>query len=88
MKNWIKKSLSVVTVLACMAVAPLAAQVFLQKQKSDISPRANKTGNGQEWIIVPVQGMDIDQYNFTPAGSGVVVLSLLCGVYVIAKKKK
>ncbi len=88
MKNSIKKGIALATVLVTLLVAPLTAQVFLQKQKSDISPRATKTGNGQEWIIVPVQGMDIDQYNFTPVGSGVVVLALLGGGYALLKRRK
>jgi len=88
MKNSIKKGIALAIVLVTLLVAPLTAQVFLQKQKSDISPRATKTGNGQEWIIVPVQGMDIDQYNFTPVGSGVVVLALLGGGYALLKRRK
>lgn len=83
-KNPTKKGIALATLL----VAPLAAQFLLQKQKSDISPRATKTGNGHEWIIVPVQGNDIDQYNFTPISSGVLQLAGFTGAYAIAKRRK
>ena len=56
MKRKSIKAIALVVMLVTMVSAPLTAQIFLQKQKTDISPRAAKTGSGQEWIIVPVQG--------------------------------
>ena len=88
MKKSIKKGIALATVLVTMVVAPLTAQVFLQRQKSDISPRTTQTGAGHEWIIVPVQGIDIDQYAATPIGSGVAIFTLLGGAYAFAKSRK
>ena len=88
MRKSMIKGIAIAAILTTMFAAPLSAQVFLQKQKSDISPRATKAGNGQEWIIVPVQGMDIDQYNFTPVGSGALLLAGMAGAYALAKRRK
>jgi len=88
MKRKSIKAIALVVMLVTMVSAPLTAQIFLQKQKSDISPRSTKTGAGHEWIIVPVQGIDIDQYAATPIGSGVAILSLLGGAYAFAKRRK
>ena len=88
MKKSIKKGIALATVLVTMIVAPLTAQVFLQKQKGDISPRSTKNGQNNEWIIIPTQGLDIDQYAATPVGSGVVVLTLLGGGYALLKRRK
>ena len=88
MKKSIKKGIAIATVLVTMIVAPLTAQVFLQKQKGDISPRSTKNGQNNEWIIIPTQGLDIDQYAATPVGSGVVVLTLLGGGYALLKRRK
>ena len=88
MKKSIKKGIAIATVLVTMIVAPLTAQVFLQKQKGDISPRSTKNGQNNEWIIIPTQGLDIDQYAATPVGCGVVVLTLLGGGYALLKKRK
>ena len=88
MKKSIKKGIAIATVLVTMSVAPLTAQVFLQKQKGDISPRSTKNGQNNEWIIIPTQGLDIDQYAATPVGSGVVVLTLLGGGYALLKKRR
>ena len=88
MKKSIKKGIAIATVLVTMIVAPLTAQVFLQKQKGDISPRSTKNGQNNEWIIIPTQGLDIDQYAATPVGSGVVVLTLLGGGYALLKKRR
>ena len=88
MKKSIKKGIALATVLVTMIVAPLTAQIFLQKQKGDISPRGTSNGQGTEWIIIPTQGLDIDQYAATPVGSGVVVLTLLGGGYALLKRRK
>ena len=74
--------------LVTLIAAPLTAQIFLQKQKGDISPRSTKNGQTNEWIIIPTQGVDIDQYAATPVGSGVVVLTLLGGGYAMLKRRK
>lgn len=76
-----------ITALLMLGTAA-TAQVFLQKEKGDISPRNTSGSGGQEWIIVPIQGMDIDQYAATPLGSGVVLMTLLGGAYALTKRKK
>lgn len=88
MRKSMIKSIAITVVLVTMVVAPLTAQIFLQKEKTDISPRSTKADANQEWIIVPVQGMDIDQYAATPLGGGAVVLAGLAGAYAIAKRRK
>ena len=88
MRKSMIKSIAITVVLVTMVVAPLTAQIFLQRDKGEIAPRGAKGDANQEWIIVPVQGMDIDQYNFTPVGSGVVLLAGLAGAYAFAKRRK
>ena len=89
MKKSIIRIVAIAAVLVTMAVEPLNAQIFLQKDRGDISPRATSNGTtGKEWVIVPVQGMDIDQYAFTPTGSGIMLLAGLAGAYGIAKRRK
>ena len=88
MKKSMKKGIAIAAILVSMIAAPLTAQVFLQKEKGDISPRNTSGSSGQEWIIVPVQGMDIDQYAATPLGSGALLLAGMAGAYAFAKRKK
>lgn len=88
MKKSIKKGLAIATVIITMVSAPLTAQVFLQKEKGDISPRGTSGNGGQEWIIVPIQGMDIDQYAATPLGGGALLLAGMAGAYALAKRRK
>ena len=83
-----KKVIAIAAILVSMIAAPLTAQVFLQKDKGDIAPRNAKGDANQEWIIIPTQGLDIDQYAATPVGSGVVVLTLLGGGYALLKKRR
>ena len=86
MKKSIKKGIAIATVIATMIVAPLNAQVFIQEDNGDLSPR--NTSQEKEWIIVPVMGYDIDQYAATPLGSGVAILAGLAGAYALTKRKK
>ena len=92
MKNIRKSMIKTVAIAAMvtMAALPLTAQVFLQKDKGDIAPRTNQSGTstGKEWIIVPVQGLDIDQYAMTPVGSGALLLAGMAGAYAFAKRRK
>ena len=89
MKKSVIRIIAIAAVLVTMAVDPLNAQIFLQKDRGDISPRATANGTtGKEWVIVPVQGLDIDQYAFTPTGSGALLLAGLAGAYGFAKRRK
>ena len=88
MKRNTIKAIALLVMLTTVVIAPLTAQIFLQRQKTDISPRAAKTGSGQEWIIVPVQGIDIDQYAATPLGGGIALLAGMAGFYAFAKRRK
>lgn len=88
MKRTVKKGLAIAAVIVTMVVAPLTAQVFLQREKNDISPRANTGLTGHEWVLIPIQGTDIDQYNFVPLGGGSLLLAGLAGAYAFAKSRK
>ncbi len=89
MKKSIIKVTAIFAVLTAMSAEPLNAQIFLQKDRGDISPRANANGvTGKEWVIVPVQGLDIDQYAFTPIGNGMLLLTGMAGAYFLARRRK
>ena len=88
MKKQIVRVIAVLVLLTA-TIGSADAQIFLQKDRGDISPRATSNGTtGKEWVIVPVQGLDIDQYAFTPTGSGALLLAGLAGAYGIAKRRK
>ena len=88
MKKQIVRLIAVLVLLTA-TMGSASAQIFLQKDRGDISPRATSNGlTGKEWVIVPVQGLDIDQYAFTPAGSGVLLLAGFAGAYAFAKRRK
>ena len=67
-----------------MASAPTMAQVFL----SDLDGSNNRGEITEEefGVMVPTEGVNYDQ--FTPVGSGVVVLAGLAGTYLLGKRRK
>ncbi len=80
--------MSILAMLLFAALSPLRAQIFIENNDEELSPRS--TSAGEEFIVVPEQGVTIDQYqyNYTPAGSGILVLSFLAGAYAFAKRKR
>ncbi len=80
--------MATLAILVFAALSPLRAQIFIENNDEELSPRS--TSADEEWIVVPEQGVTIDQYqyNYTPAGSGILVLSFLAGAYALSKRKK
>ena len=80
-----KKILLLFTLLLTLA-APMRAQVFVMEE--DESSRVdNVFGNGQ-WNNIIVHGSADDQANFVPLGSGLWVMTVLGGAYLLSKRKK
>ena len=78
-----KKLLTIFTLFLTLAV-PLHAQVFMMADEEN--EFRNVFGNG-EWNNVIVHGNEFDQTNFTPIGSGILVMTALGGLYLFGKRK-
>ena len=77
-----KKRIITFIFLLCLAQAA-SAQLILQEE--DYNAKRNpQTGSVP---FMPVLGLTIDQYEFTPVSGGVWVLCCLGGVYFLKKKK-
>ena len=73
--------LIVVTVL--LVACPAMAQVFIMDDEFEGTMRQNTEDFG---LIVPIEGLDSDQY--LPIGDGLLVLAALGGAYLMGKRKK
>ena len=63
----------------------MRAQVFIMEE--DENDRVeNVFGNGQ-WNNIIVHGSPDDQTNWVPLGEGILLLSVLGGVYLMKRKK-
>ena len=73
--------LIVVTIL--LVACPAKAQVFIMDDEFEGTMRQNTEDFG---LIVPIEGLDSDQY--LPLGDGLLVLVVLSGEYLMKKRKK
>ncbi len=73
--------LIVVTIL--FVACPAKAQVFIMDDEFEGTMRQNTEDFG---LIVPIEGLDSDQY--LPLGDGLLVLAALGGAYLMGKRKK
>ena len=73
--------LIVVTIL--FVACPAKAQVFIMDDEFEGTMRQNTEDFG---LIVPIEGLDSDQY--LPLGDGLLVLVVLSGEYLMKKRKK
>ena len=88
MKNTTIKSrqiiLSATFLLAMLlTMATATAQVFIMDDEFEGTMRQNTEDFG---LIVPIEGLDSDQY--LPLGDGLLVLVVLSGEYLMKKRKK
>ena len=82
-----RKSIVIVgAFLLLMAAAPQAkAQIFITDEEEYNNSKRNAIEEGQ-MPFIPELGVTNDQY--APVGSGIAVLGLLGGAYLIAKKRR
>ena len=88
MKNTTIKSRQIIlsaTLLLAMllTMATATAQVFIMDDEFEGTMRQNTEDFG---LIVPIEGLDSDQY--LPLGDGLLVLVVLSGEYLMKKRKK
>ena len=81
-----KKSILIATAALLMAASlPAKAQVFILDEEEYHNSKRNAIEEGQ-LPFIPELGVTNDQY--APLGSGIAVLGLLGGAYLIAKKRR
>ena len=66
-----------------LTMAKATAQVFIMDDEFEGTMRQNTEDFG---LIVPIEGLDSDQY--LPLGDGLLVLVVLSGEYLMKKRKK
>ena len=81
-----KKLIAIIAALM-LATAPAMSQVFIMDEDEYNNGRSTMSEE-QFGVMVPSQGVDYDQWKFSPLGEGIVVLAGLAGAYLLGKRKK
>jgi hypothetical protein len=80
-----RKSCILLVVMLLMAL-PMRSQVFLTQEDLD----SERMGQWEDiGLIIPIHEQDFDQAEeYVPVGSGLAVLAMLGGAYLLGKKNK
>lgn len=82
-----RKSLLAIVLMTLLTAGPVTAQIFLDDES--LTYRDGWLGAMDEMgNIIPFHEVDWDQANYLPTGSGILMLGLLGGAYLVEKKRK
>ena len=81
-----RKSLLVIALMTLLTAGPVTAQIFLDDES--LSQRGWLGTMDELGNIIPFHEVDFDQASYTPMGSGIMLLGLLGGAYLVGKKRK
>ncbi len=79
-----KRMLSLAAALI-LAVGPAIGQVIITE--GDINHNRGEQSAEEVSVMVPGQGMDVDQWKNAPLGNGVLLLAGLGAAYLLRKRK-
>ena len=80
-----KKVIAIVAALL-MTVGSAFSQVILTDE--DVNHNRAQQDPSEFGVMVPGQGLAMDQYKYSPLGNGVLLLAGLGAAYLIKKKKQ
>lgn len=80
-----KKFCSILVIILSLNITPLFGQMILTEEDVGINPRAGKANPGFG-VMVPVQNVTYDQWEYAPLGNGLLLLAGLGGAYLLKKK--
>ena len=85
-ENRIMRKSIILLVTMLMMALPMRAQVFLTQEDLD----SERAGQWEDiGLIIPIHEQDFDQAEpYTPVGSGIVLLTVLGGAYLLGKRKE
>ena len=84
-----KMKKSIVIVIIAMLIGctkPLSAQIIYTQEDAGINLRAQADGDMN--VMVPMQGVSVDQWKIAPLGNGFLLLAGLGGAYLLKKRSK
>ena len=82
-----KKSIVIIiTALLIGCFKPLSAQIIYTEEDAGLNPRAQAQGDFN--VMVPMQGVSLDQWKITPLGNGFLLLAGMGGAYLLMRKRK
>lgn len=82
-----KKRIIVLLTMLLISVSSMFGQIIYTEEDAGHSARQTTQSN-ELGVMVPMQDSDLDQWKYTPLGSGLLLLAGMGGIYVLAKRRK
>lgn len=82
-----KKRIIVILTLLLINLSSMFGQIIYTEEDAGHSARQTTSGNDLG-VMVPMQDSDLDQWKYSPLGSGLILLAGMGGLYMLAKRKK
>lgn len=82
-----KKLCSILVIILSLNITPSFGQMILTEEDAGLNPRAGKSDPGFG-VMVPVQNVYYDQWEYLPLGDGLLLLAGLGGAYLLKKKRE
>lgn len=80
-----KKICFIFVIILSLIITPAFGQMILTEEDLGINPRAGKPAP-TSGVMVPVQNVTYDQWEYLPLGNGLWLLVGLGGAYLLKKK--
>lgn len=81
-----KKRICVIVIAFCLSFTPLFGQMILTEEDAGLNPRATSSSPGHG-VMVPLQNVNYDQWEYAPLGSCIWLLAGMGGAYLLKKKR-
>lgn len=82
-----KKHCCLIIITLCLSFTPLFGQMILTEEDVGLNTRTGSSSSGLN-VMVPVQNVTYDQYQFAPLGNCLWLLAGMGGAYLIQKKRR
>lgn len=81
-----KKIRFIILITVCLSFTPMFGQMILTDEDVGLNPRAASStpNNG---VMVPLQNVNYDQWEYLPLSDGLLLLAGLGGAYLLKKKR-
>lgn len=82
-----KKLCSILVIILSLNITPLFGQMILTEEDAGLNPRAGSSDPSSFGVMVPIQNVNYDQWEYLPLGNGLLLLAGLGGAYLLKKKR-
>ena len=82
-----KKLFWTIAITFCLSLTPVFGQMILTEEDVGLNPRLGASAP-KPGVMVPLQDVDYDQWEYLPLGNGLLIMAGLGGAYLLRKRRR